>query len=65
MSKKNTTEIEKFRQQYRENTEKVRKAGIFINKTSGMGKDNYFSYKGRAYDSHAEAVEDIVKRENL
>jgi hypothetical protein len=65
MSKKDTqAERDNFQQEWKENTQKVKEAGIVINKTSGMG-NNYFSYKGVAYDSHSEAVKDVVKRENL
>lgn len=69
MSKKNKSvsqeDINNFNQQHKENSDKVSKAGITVGRTSGMGKDNYFFHKGIAYDSHSEAVEDIVKRENL
>lgn len=65
ISKKQQEENDAFRAKHRENSEKVRDAGFFIGKTYGMGRDNYYFHEGRAYDSHAEAVDDIVKRKNL
>lgn len=67
MSKNKITQqqINKSNAEHRENSQKVRDAGISVGKTSGMGNDNYYFHKGVAYDSHAEAVKDIVQKENL
>jgi len=64
-SKSLQQDINESNAEHRENSKKVRDAGISIGKTSGMGQDNYYFYEGVAYDSHQEAVKDIVQRKNL
>lgn len=55
---------ESFRKEYNENHSKVLKSGIKIgSKTGADGK--YFTHEGSAYDSHEEAVKDIVKQKGL
>lgn len=55
---------EAFRKEHTENRQKVIDAGLIVGqKTGSEGK--YYYHEGRAYESHFEAVQDIVKRYGL